>query len=531
MKEKAYNYAHLFLNTKEKENLVLAEKHISNAVDMIDIMRAEMTDNETKVFWRKQTRVIYDVGMELAEWLGDKEKMFYYLEKSKSILLLDELNLKEVRDMIPEDLIEKENALLESYVKSKSESHFYFSKYMSFVDSLADVYPSYYKYKFDTQPPSIRDVQYNLLDESMQLLQYYVTSDSLYTLNITRDDVELITQARPKKLNSRIKTFLKKVNNKDSLEFQKSYSNFLDISNGLYQTLFEKVEKKKPNVIVVGDGLIGYLPFDALVKDIDSEGKPSYLIEDHNFSFASSVSILNKMDKKRESQFNSMLIVCPEDFENEDLQPLVHSKEEVVSLKRLSKNKVLEKSDASFAKFKNESGKFDVIHFSSHSGMDTLSKKPWIAFQDSIVDLNEIYKLNLDASLVTLSSCKSFDGDFQAGEGINSLARAFLFADASAVVGSLWNLNEVSGYEILDDFYKNIRKNQSKPQALRQAKLKYIEENPYKSPFHWASLVCIGNPEKMNIKTNLNVQWIIPVIILLSLFGFRYYQRKSRKVA
>lgn len=530
MKEKAYAYAHLYLESKDKSDLLIAEKHIRNAVDMIDIMRAEMSDNETKIFWRKETRSIYNVGVELSEWLGDKEKVFYYLEKSKSILLLDELNHKEVSALIPPALIERERELLDDYVKSKKDSHFFFSKYTAFVDSLGSVYPSYYKYKFDTEPPTIREIQKNLLDDSTHLVQYYVTSDSLYTLNITKNDVELLTQKKQEKseLENDIKRFLSFVNNKDSLEFQKQYVDFLELSNKLYKQLFADIKHKKANSIIVGDGLIGYIPFDALVKDLSGD-HPKYLIEDHFFSFASSVSILQKKKKKAKEDFHSLLIVCPEEFSSKELQPLRQSKQEVKSLSRIVKSTVLGKNDATLENFKQASSDFHVIHFSSHSGMEPESKKPWIAFQDSIISLDEIYKLHLNASLVTLSSCKSFDGDFQSGEGINSLARAFLFADASAVVGSLWNLNEVSGFEILEEFYKNLKSDYSKPKALRKAKLKFIKKNPYKSPYHWASLVCIGNPEKLSVKAPLKTQWIIPLLLLFSFLSFKFYSSFQKK--
>jgi len=530
IKEKAFSYAHLYLQTENIEHLKKAEKHIRNAVDMIDIMRAEMSEKETKLFWRKETRVIYDIGVELSEWLEDNEKVFFYLEKSKSILLLEELNQKEVKKLIPAKLVEREGQLLDDYVKSKSDEHFYFGKYNSFIDSLSIAYPSYYKYKFDTQPPTIREIQSNVLDDSTHLVQYYITYDSLYTLNITKDNVELLTQKKePKrKLENDIKRFLTFVNNKDSLEFEKEYVDFVALSAQLHDKLFSNIKHKKPNTIIVGDGLIGYLPFDALVKEVD-RGVPKYLIEDHLFSFASSVSILQKKKKKKRENFNSLLIVCPEEFKSQELQPLVQSKMEVKSLSRLTSSKVLGKGEASLENFKRQSSDFDVIHFSSHSGMDTVSNRPWIAFQDSTINLDEIYKLHLNASLVTLSSCKSFDGDFQAGEGINSLARAFLFADASAVVGSLWNLNEVSGFEILEEFYKNLRKNQTKPQALREAKLKFIKNNPYKSPYHWASLVCIGNPEELSFKTPLKMQWIIPIVLFLSFLSYRFFSFFQRK--
>jgi len=525
LKEKSLYYAHRYLDSKNKEDLINAERQIGNAVDMIDIMRAEMSDSDTKFFWRAKTKLIYDISIELAEWLGDKNKMYYYIEKSKSILLLDELNLKEATKLIPEQLVAREKTLLEDYTKSTEDSHFYFSKYKLFVDSLSLTYPAYYKYKFDTEIPQIQEVQNSIIDDSTNLIQYYNAEDSLYLLNITHDNVELVTSPRPKELEEDVEKFLSYIGNKDSLEFKAEYFKFLKLSHKLYQQLYEPIKAKRKNTIVVGDGPISYLPFEALVKN-DDLSSPQYLIEDHSFSFASSVSVLQKMKSKKANKFNSLLVVCPEDFEDVNLELLLISDKEVESLKKISDCKILKQKEATLKNFTKESLDYDVIHFSSHSGVNQETKQPWIAFQDSIIELNEIYKMNLNASLVTLSSCKSFDGQYQAGEGINSLARAFLFANASSVIGSLWNLNEVSGYEILNTFYSNLKNEQNKPEALRHAKLKYIRDNPYKSPYHWAPLVCIGDNSKLKSQTPLKIKWILPLMLLFSFLGFRLLSKK-----
>lgn len=525
------SYAHkYFYLGKDIKNIVLAEKSQSKVIDLIDIMREEMSDQDTKIFWRKDTRNRYNDAVELSEWIGDINKVIYYIEKSKSILLLDELNHKDALKLIPEELSDREQKLREDISINDSKKPFYFNQYNDFLDSIKQAYPAYHTYKFASDPPTIGDIQKEILDDSTQLIMYYMTRDSLYTVNITSTDSELLHTKRPAKLVSTVNSMITLVNNKDSLEYLSCYKDFLSKSHDLHNLLYKPIKNKKKNAIVIRDGIINFIPFDLLVRDT-LEKHPNYLIEDHIFSYASSVSVLQNKKMKDRNDFNNMLMVFPHKFEGLGLTSLMQSKKEIDALKHISKSTILEDKAASVENFIKHSEGYDVIHFSSHSGLDKDTKQPWIAFQDSLINLNEIYKLNLNASLVTLSSCKSSDGDYLSGEGINSLARAFLFADASAVVGSLWDLNEVSGLSIFDRFYNNLKSSNSKPEALRQAKLEFIKNNPYKSPYHWASLICIGNPDSLQSTFSPGVPPLVLLVLLLAIVTFVGLKLISKKTS
>lgn len=527
------SYAFKYLNHgRNPQDLELAQKSEDKAIMLIDIMRAEMSDQDEKIFWRRFTRKHYDTAIELAEWSSDVNKMIFYIEKSKSVLLLDELNHKDGLKLIPSELAMRENKLREQIAISDIERPSRYNKYNKFIDSIKQEFPAYYEYKFDTSPPTLSEIQDEILDDSTNLVMYYATSDSLFTINITSTHSELLHAPRDKHLGRDIDTLLRYANNKDSLEFMETYEAFLYKSKKLHDVLFQPIKYKKPNTITIGVGMIQYIPFDLLVKEI-KDGEPHFLIYDHVFSEVSSVSILRKKMRSSKNAFNNFLMVCPEKFDDNRLASLSESQREIRALKSITESKVLESEDASVKNFIDFSNDFDVIHFSSHSGIDSISKQPWIAFQDSTIDLNQIYKLNLNASLVTLSSCKSYSGSFdvserESGEGINSLARAFLFADASAVIGSRWNLNEDSGLELFEDFYKNLKKSKSKPKALRDAKINFIKNNPYKSPYHWAPLVCIGNPQGLSSQMPLNFPWMFACIVLGIILIFSVFKIKNK---
>lgn len=492
IKDKALCYARLYLDHKNIEDAVNAERHMCNALELIDVMRAELSTDDAKVFWRRKTRSYYNDIIEISNWLGDDEKVHRYMEKSRSLLLLDELNHQDALGLIPAELAERERDLRKIFSSNtERKDHSSYEKYTSFLDSLRDAYPHYYEYKFQVETPSIKEIQENLVSDSSQIVQYHLTRDSLFIHSITRQGTELFHTRRPRQLRSQIKRMNILLGNKDSLEYKDSYNEFLEIASNLYGVLLDSLSHNAKQLIILGDGPLNNLSFDSLVKGRKQNGDPLYLIEEHVISIAPSLSVLMKLKDKKD--FDNLLLVSPERFQDMHLSAMVQSTEEIEMLSTLSNTKTLRAEEATFANFVAASSDFDVIHFSSHSGLDSLNN-PWIAFHDTKVPLKEIYKLNLDASLVTLSSCRSTDGESFAGEGLNSLARAFLFVDASAVIGSNWDLNESAGLEVLGNFYKGLKDGMSKPEALRSAKLKYMQANPYKSPYYWAPLIVIGNP-------------------------------------
>jgi CHAT domain-containing protein len=114
--------------------------------------------------------------------------------------------------------------------------------------------------------------------------------------------------------------------------------------------------------------------------------------------------------------------------------------------------------------------------------------------EDGILQMNEIFNLDLNADLVVLSACQSGLGKLVRGEGIIGLTRAFMYAGASSVVVSLWNVRDVSTAEFMNRFYRHLREGKSQPEALRQAKLDMIRsERPvYRFPYFWSPFVIIS---------------------------------------
>jgi CHAT domain-containing protein len=147
-----------------------------------------------------------------------------------------------------------------------------------------------------------------------------------------------------------------------------------------------------------------------------------------------------------------------------------------------------------------------VVHISSHA----FTKKdgleiPHIELFDEPFYLFELKGLEYHPALVVLSACRTGDGRMVMGEGVQSLARAFIAGGTNAVVASWWNVNDEAAAQLMQKFYAAFTAKQepagspvSVAGALRNAKLEWLQDTavPYlhKLPYYWAALNYLGNP-------------------------------------
>jgi len=149
---------------------------------------------------------------------------------------------------------------------------------------------------------------------------------------------------------------------------------------------------------------------------------------------------------------------------------------------------------------------------------------------DGMLNTHEIFGLNLNARMVVLSACSTGEGEYSKGEGALSLARGFAYAGVPSLVMTLWEVEDKSVIILMKDFYKNLLKGQTKPEALRNAKIKFIHESKMENshPFFWSSFVIVGSPVSLCLsyitKILFSLSLVFSVIVLLY---FIYWNKKK----
>jgi CHAT domain-containing protein len=112
---------------------------------------------------------------------------------------------------------------------------------------------------------------------------------------------------------------------------------------------------------------------------------------------------------------------------------------------------------------------------------------------DGVVSAEKVLGLRLKGTeLVVLSACKTGVGDVQSGEGVFGLKRAFILSGAHSLVMSLWSVPSAETVELMTEFYTLLAQGTTKTEALRQAKLKVMKNNP--NPYYWGAFVLTGSP-------------------------------------
>jgi CHAT domain-containing protein len=150
---------------------------------------------------------------------------------------------------------------------------------------------------------------------------------------------------------------------------------------------------------------------------------------------------------------------------------------------------------------------YRYLHFATHAYVDDVFPGlSWLALskvdnrgreQPGYLQLNDIYRLRLNADLVTLGACRTGLGKQLRGEGMISLTRGFIYAGAPRVMVSLWDVPDRETSQLMQSFYRNLLKqNLPVSEALRRAQVEMWEQAQSNAPFFWAAFSLQGDPEK-----------------------------------
>ncbi len=117
---------------------------------------------------------------------------------------------------------------------------------------------------------------------------------------------------------------------------------------------------------------------------------------------------------------------------------------------------------------------------------------------DGLLQLFEIYGLDLDCDLVILSACETARGTRVAGEGVFALSRGFHAAGVARVIASLWPVNDASTAELMGAMFRHATSeavSHGPPdwtRLLRDAKRSVRSHAETAEPFYWAPFVLSG---------------------------------------
>jgi CHAT domain-containing protein/tetratricopeptide (TPR) repeat protein len=513
------------------------KSHLQNALNtyktadrMIDIMRWEQTGEQSKLFWRKKTRSIYQNAIETCYLLHKPEEAFYFFEKSRAVMLNDRLKELGAKQLLsPEDQTQEsklqqevDNARkLVSENKTNNEENQQKllnseNAQTAFFKQIELKNPTYYRYKYDTSAVNIKDLQQKLKDQT--LIEYFVADSVVYTFVVSAKGMK-IHQIKASNYGDISNEILSMMADENALN--KQFARYLSLSNQFYKQFVEPLSLPKGRVIVSPDGTI--VPFSALSF---SASQAQYLVKDYAFGYTYSAKFLNQ--EKKNIAPNAFLGIAPVQFKNNQLK-LTDSD---LSLQRIAEHfsspQLLLKEKATRKIFLETMGKYQVVQLYTHALANDTTAQLYLA--DSIIKASELTtKELLPTELVVLSACQTGIGKDAKGEGIFSLSRSFAMLGIPSTLTTLWKVDNQATYQITELFYQYLDEGLSKDLALQKAQNEYLSQNTsgLNMPNFWAGYVLVGDNSPLE-KRNQLTYWILGGLILGGI-GFYFKQKSPQK--
>jgi CHAT domain-containing protein len=342
------------------------------------------------------------------------------------------------------------------------------------------------------------------------VLEYVVAEPRSYCLVITRDGAHIVSLTGRETLEKLVTAYV---------NILKTRASALRQGSDLYSALLTGGPEaaKTSRVIVVPDGCLHLLPFDALV---DPAGR--YLVYTKVVTYSPSASayyLLNRISQDGSASRRTLLgiggipyseaaelnkLVALRGYSSSGLPTLPASKEEILAAQSAfhdSADTLLTGWDATESRFKHSDlDQRAIIHLAVHGIAD--SRNPQRAAlillgdarkEDGILEANEIIQLHTNADLVILSACDTAVGRLQGEEGIANLSRAFLLAGARAVVSTLWSVDDMAAEYLMKRFYVHLAERSTTADALTSAKRDLLKiYGQHAIPYFWASFKLEG---------------------------------------
>ncbi|MEZ4884949.1 MAG: CHAT domain-containing tetratricopeptide repeat protein [Chitinophagales bacterium] len=417
-------------------------------------------------------------------------------------------------------------------------------QYETLTNQLEADYPEYYQLKYKVKTTNISELQVALkskqtgdsLHPTTLLLSYYVGESLVYIFEVTADSYQVHQLPKPTDLEDKILDFQDAVNLMD-------VEDYIETASELYELLLAPVLDKwgiptsiPQKMIVLRHDLLDYIPFEALLIPMDEMETNGfidlpYLIHYYEISYHYSTALLLRkirQSKNTSIRQNSFLGFAPVSFNGKEevelameshrgtskvlrsnragetaLQNLPNTETEVKDVYQLFQDKELDAkaflyASASKENLIKEAANHKYLLISTHGFVEDeeagLSGIYMAAPQDNknyLLYTTDTYHLDLHADLVVLSSCSSGVGKLQKGEGMMAINRGFLYAGASNIIFTQFDIPDQSSSRLVKKLFEYILEGDAYTTALRKAKLHLLQEKS-SSVQDWAGYLLIG---------------------------------------
>jgi CHAT domain-containing protein len=353
-------------------------------------------------------------------------------------------------------------------------------------------------------PPANFSAALSEIPEDLVFVEYALLRDRLLTWIVRQGRIDLIDRpVQPEALEMQVRAFV------SVLRSNASVSKINEASIKLNELLIPAEVRALPKAVelcFIPDKILNAVPFAAL------KGKEGgYLVEKHPVAVASSITqylrISSDAVAARKSPASALLVGATVfDRSLFNLQDLPGAQEEIQEIQQLYPGaQVMLGEDVTRPQILEAMGRHEVFQFSGHGIFNPRYPNhsyfvvaPLSDRTDTgMVFAHEIAGRDLSQlRLVVLSACDSLGPLATRMTAFSGMARPFLEAGVSAVLGTLWKVDDRASATLIPGFHRKFLQEGDCSTALRFAQLEMLRdpEDDFRSPAIWSSFVCVSSP-------------------------------------
>ena len=330
------------------------------------------------------------------------------------------------------------------------------------------------------------------LDEETLLLEYFIAGDRILLFLVTRETVSVRhLDASPARVAQTLNLLALNSRSIPWMPPERHGAltrNAIDLLRRLDALLLAPARNQLDafsRLIIVPHGPLHHVPFHALF-----DGQ-RFLIESREISYLPASSLLRFVTEHQDESGEAVAF----GYSSHGLLP--HAVTEARTVAELMQGRALLEEEATTAAVRDIAPDARLIHFATHG--EFREDNPLFSgllLADGWLTALDIYNLRFRASLVTLSACSTGRKIIGGGDELLGLSRSFLYAGASSLLLSYWQLPDDQAKAFISHFYDGLAAGMRKAAALRRTQLHFLrrDDGDITHPYTWASFFLMGDP-------------------------------------
>jgi CHAT domain-containing protein len=483
--------------------------YLKKSIDVIEQQRSNINTEAFKIGFVGNKQAVYRslVAVLVAE--NRPGEAFEYAERGKARALVDMLASKErlaakgndstakIAALLSDTKKEAEAAIAATYQRTAKSGARALNGTPSVRDRLTTI-DAETASLISVTVPGIREIQ-NLLPTGETLVEYFGGGKELFAFVVDKQGVQAV-KLNGEGLQEDVQAFRKWVSpgageERGSRNLKRQQTDMATIpssAGNLYDRLFKPLEPhiRNKNLTIVPHDALHYLPFAALNTGRD------YLLDRYSIRMLPSASVMKYLRKSATRKSTTALVLGNPDLGNPTYDLPYAEKEATAVGRSIKGSKVFLRKQATKAEVRKYGPSAQFIHFASHgifkpeqpleSGL-ALAKD---GDDNGMLTVGELYEMQLGADLITLSACETGLGKIEKGDDVVGISRGFLYAGASSIVSTLWQVDDEATGMLMLNFYSQLKKN-DKRTALRNAQIA-LKNGSKSQPYYWAAFQLTG---------------------------------------